>query len=104
MEDTQEQTNSRPWLFQPGQSGNPGGRKKGSKSLKTYAQEMLRDMNEEERLEFLKGLDKKVIWEMAEGKPDSKTEMKATIEVNNISELSDDELDKLITASTSGES
>ena len=73
--ETQEQTNSRPWLFQPGQSGNPGGRKKGSKSLKTYAQEMLRDMNEEERLEFLKGLDKKVIWEMAEGKPEAKTDI-----------------------------
>lgn len=82
MEETQEQTNnSRPWLFQPGQSGNPGGRPKGSKSLKTYAQEMLRDMDEAERLEFLKGLDKKVIWEMAEGKPDTKSEVKGDLDL-----------------------
>lgn len=68
-------------MFQPGQSGNPSGRPKGSKSLKTYAQEMLRDMTEEERLEFLKGLDKKVIWEMAEGKPDTKGEVKAEVDL-----------------------
>lgn len=69
MEDTQEQINNRPWLFKKGQpSANPGGRPKGSKSLKTYAQEMLRDMNDEEKLEYLVGLDKKIIWEMGEGK------------------------------------
>lgn len=67
-EETQEQTNNRPWLFKPGQSGNPGGRPKGSKSLKTFAQEMLRDMSDEEKLEYMKGLDKKIIWEMGEGK------------------------------------
>ena len=54
MTETQEQTNSRPWLFQPGKSGNPGGRKKGSKSVKTYAMEMLRDMDDKEKLKFLK--------------------------------------------------
>ena|SRR3990167_1322972 len=68
MEETQEQSNNRPWLFQPGKSGNPGGRPKGSKSLKTYAQEMLRDMSDDEKLEYMKGLDKKIIWEMGEGK------------------------------------
>lgn len=49
--------------------GNKNGRPKGSKSLKTYVKEMLQDMNEEERLEFLEGIDKKVLWEMSEGKP-----------------------------------
>ena len=75
MDDTQEQTNSRPWLFQPGKSGNPGGRKKGSKSLKTYAMEMLRDMSDEEKLEYMKGLDKKIIWEMGEGKAKQDTDI-----------------------------
>lgn len=79
-EETQEQpNNSRPWLFQPGKSGNPGGRPKGSKSLKTYAMEMLRDMNDEEKLEYLKGLDKKVIWEMSEGKAKQDVDIDATI-------------------------
>lgn len=75
MEDPQEQTNNRPWLFKPGQSGNPGGRPKGSKSLKTFVQEMIRDMSDEEKLEYLGGLDKKVIWEMGEGKPESKSDI-----------------------------
>ena len=78
-EQPQEQTNNRPWLFKPGQSGNPGGRPKGSKSLKTFAQEMLRDMSDEEKLEYMKGLDKKIIWEMGEGKAKQDVDIDATI-------------------------
>ena len=65
---TAEQTNSRPWLFKKGQSGNPSGRPKGTKSLKSYASEMLLAMTDEERQAFLEGIDKKTIWEMSEGK------------------------------------
>lgn len=61
--------NEKPWLFKKGQSGNPAGRPKGSKSLKTYVKEMLEGMTDEEKLAFLEGVDKKVLWEMAEGKP-----------------------------------
>ncbi len=69
-EETQEQSNnSRPWLFKKGQSGNPGGRPKGSKTLKQFAAEMLRDMSDDEKLAYLEGLDKKTIWEQGEGKP-----------------------------------
>lgn len=68
MDDTQEQTNNRPWLYKKGQSGNPGGRPVGSKSMKTYVKEKLATMTEIEREEYLEGVDKKVIWEMAEGK------------------------------------
>lgn len=79
-ENTQDQLdNSRPWLFQPGKSGNPGGRPKGSKSLKTYAQEMLRDMDDKEKLEYLKGLDKRIIWEMGEGKAKQDLELSGEV-------------------------
>ena len=57
----------RPFQFKPGQSGNPNGRK-GGESLKEYAKRMLAAMTDEERQEYLKGLPKDKIWEMAEGK------------------------------------
>jgi hypothetical protein len=70
------------WLkqyqFQKGQSGNPGGAKKG-KRLKTFALELLENMNEEDKAEFLKELDAKTIWEMAEGKAKQEVEGDVTI-------------------------
>lgn len=68
LTDISEKKQSKPWLFQPGQSGNPKGRPKGSKTLKTYVAEMLRDMTDDEKLEYLRGLPKDKIWEMGEGK------------------------------------
>lgn len=58
----------KPWQFQPGKSGNPSGKPKGTVSLKTYARKMIQNMTEDEKLEFMKGIDKKTIWEMSEGK------------------------------------
>ena len=69
VSDTSETKQNRPWLFQPGKSGNPKGRPKGVKTLKTYVAEMLRDMTDEEKLEYLRGLPKDKVWEMGEGKP-----------------------------------
>lgn len=96
----------RPHVFKKGQSGNPLGRPKGAVSLKEYARKMLEGMNEEEAMDFLEGLDKKVVWEMAEGKPDAKTELTGKdggpIEINEISELSDAELIKLTNRSGKG--
>lgn len=76
MEESQEQiNNSKPWLFRKGQSGNPGGRPKGSKSLKEYAREMLASMTDEERQDFMHGLPKEVIWKLAEGNPKQDTDV-----------------------------
>lgn len=63
-----EQSNNRPWLYKKGQSGNPSGRPKGSKTLKTYLKEKFEKMTDEEREVFFEGLDKKTLWEMGEGK------------------------------------
>lgn len=64
----------KPWQFKKGQSGNPFGRPPG-KSLKERTKAMLNAMTEEEEQEFLEGLDKRVVWEMAEGKPEAKTDI-----------------------------
>ena len=65
LEQRQEQI--KPWQFKKGQSGNPKGRPPG-KSLKERTKVMLNAMTEEEEQEFLQGIDKRTIWEMAEGK------------------------------------
>ena len=49
-----------------------GGRKKG-KTLKEYARDYLAKMTEEERVEYLNGLDRDLIWRMSEGNPATKT-------------------------------
>lgn len=67
--DKTEEKQEKPWLFKKGQSGNPKGRPKGTFSLKTYVKHMLEEMTDEQRQEFLAGIDKKTIWEMSEGKP-----------------------------------
>ena len=64
-----------PHVYRKGQSGNPNGRPKGSVSLKTYAKQMIEQMTPEEREEFLEGLPKQFIWEMAEGKAQSTTDL-----------------------------
>lgn len=71
-EDTEKQRknsdNLRPFQWKKGQSGNIMGRPKG-KTMKEYARQYLERMTDEERDEWLEGLSKDSIWEMAEGKP-----------------------------------
>lgn len=60
------------WLkqyqFQKGNNANPNGRPKG-KSLKTFVREMLENMDDEHKAEYLKELDPEMVWKMGEGNP-----------------------------------
>lgn len=75
MQESHEQINNRPWLFKKGQSGNPGGRPVGSKSLKTRAKEYLMNLTDEEAEEYFNGLNKLDVWKMGEGAPDTKSDL-----------------------------
>lgn len=79
--ESDEQKENRPWLYKKGQSGNPNGRPKGSISMKTYIKNKLATMTDEERETFLEGIDKKVLWEMGEGKAEAKAEVTGDIDI-----------------------
>ena len=80
-EETEVQSNTRhpsedkPWLFKPGQSGNPGGKPKGIISLKTFARRYIQELTDEEKLEFMAGLPKELVWKMSEGNPENKSDI-----------------------------
>jgi len=78
--DTGEQDKSsrewlKPWQYKKGQSGNPSGRAKGI-SLKEYAKKKFLTMTDDEKEDFLNGLDKDMIWKQAEGNPESNDKLK----------------------------
>ncbi len=73
--ETQEQINNRPWLYKKGQSGNPGGRPKGSKSMKQWIKEKMETMTDEEREDYLEHIPKEIIWKMAEGNPRNESDV-----------------------------
>jgi len=81
----------RGYQFVKGQSGNPGGRPKGSKTLKTFAREYLERLPPEEKIKFLEALPEELVWKMAEGAPATKlegsNENPLTIEIKNYGQI-----------------
>ena len=73
--DNTSETDSKPWLWKKGFCPNPGGRPAG-KSMKAYAKEYLSKLTDEEKDEWLEGMDKETIFKMAEGNPETKSEVK----------------------------
>lgn len=61
------------YQFKPGQSGNPSGRPKGT--LKDYARQKFMAMSDDEKEAFLSGIEEYKIWTMAEGNPESRTDL-----------------------------
>lgn len=83
MDETDKHLENKPWLWKKGQSGNPKGRPKG-KTAKERAKEYLASMTDEEFEDFLEGIDKKIIWEMAEGKPKQDIEHGGAVTISHL--------------------
>lgn len=63
-----------PYQWKKGQSGNILGRPKG-KTMKEWARDYLSRMTDDERDAFMEGIPKDKVWAMAEGNPETKSDI-----------------------------
>lgn len=73
----------KPWQFKPGVSGNPMGRPPG-RSLKDRAKAYLAGLTDEEAVAYFEGMDKKDVWEMAEGKAKQDTTLTGNLTISQV--------------------
>ena len=83
----------KPTQFKKGESGNPSGKPKGAKSMKTFLRERFERMPIKQRIDFLNKIEPSVAWKMAEGNP--KTEVEADLN------LKTEKIDQVIKATKS---
>lgn len=75
--------NIAPYMFKKGVSGNPMGRPPG-RSLKDRAKAYLSGLTDEEAIEFFEGMNKKDVWEMAEGKAKQDTNLTGNLTISDV--------------------
>lgn len=70
-----------PYLWKKGQSGNPNGRPKG-KTLKEFARQYLESLPEDQKIDYLASLPTDIVWKMAEGMPQTNSDLKVEGSLN----------------------
>jgi hypothetical protein len=64
----------KPHQFQAGNNANPNGRPKG-KTLKEFAREYLSSLPDDRKIEYLATLPEDIVWKMAEGNPENRSDI-----------------------------
>jgi len=86
----------KPHQFKAGNNANPNGRPKG-KTLKEFAREYLQSLPDDRKIEYLATLPEEIVWKMAEGNPENKTDLTSKGEkFGALSEEDRIKLDKLV--------